>query len=122
MARTTYRAGRGNRRQHVLVAEAILGHALPQGAVVHHTDGNGRNNVPSNLVICPSEGYHQLLHLRQRAFEGSGNPAWRKCPFCKQWDDPETMIVVGDVPRRNKRYCHRRCKAAYERDRKAKHA
>ena len=117
-----YISGGSGKRQHVKIAEAILGRELPDGAIVHHIDGNGRNNVPSNLVICPSEEYHQLLHLRQRAFEASGKPAWRKCPFCKQWDDPQMMIGVGDLPHRNKRYCHRRCKADYERARKAKNS
>ena len=115
-----YLNGAGNRRQHVHVAERVLGKQLPDGAIVHHVDGDGTNNATTNLVICPSEQYHQLLHLRQRAFEACGNPEWRKCPFCKQWGNPLEMIVVGDVPHRNKRYCHRTCKAIYERNRKAR--
>ena len=115
-----YVNGANGKRRHVIIAETALGRELPKNAVVHHIDGNGRNNEKSNLLICPSEEYHQLLHLRKRAFEARGNPTWRKCPFCKIWDDPETMIAVGDIPTRNKRYCHRKCKADYERKRKAK--
>ena len=115
-----YVNGNNGKRRHVLVAEEVLGREIPKGAVVHHIDGNGRNNAKNNLLICPSEEYHQLLHLRQRAFNACGHADWRKCPFCKEWDDPAIMIVVGDVPHRNKRYCHRECKATYERNRKAR--
>ena len=112
-------AGNG-KRKHVVVAESALGREIPAGAIVHHIDGNGRNNTNDNLAIFPSESYHQLIHLRQRAFDACGHPEYRKCPFCKQWSDPQEMIVVGDVPKRNKRYCHRKCKSEYERNRKAK--
>ena len=115
-----YISGGSGKRQHVKIVEAVLGKELPSEARVHHIDGNGRNNVLTNLLVCPSETYHQLIHLRQRAFDESGNPTFRKCPFCKQWSDPKEMIVVGDVPKRNKRYCHRKCKSDYERNRKAK--
>ena len=115
-----YVNGGGNKRRHVLIAELAIGRTLPRGAIVHHIDGNGRNNSNNNLLICPSENYHQLLHLRQRALFASGNPEFRKCPFCKQWGHPSEMIVVGDTPNRNPRYCHRTCKATYERQRKVK--
>ena len=117
--RTKYRNGAENKRAHVHVAEQALGKPLPYGAVVHHIDGNGLNNAPDNLVICPSEQYHQLLHLRQRALDEGGNPEFRKCPFCKQWSHPQEMIVVGDVPGRNSRFCHRKCKCEYEKKRRA---
>ena len=115
-----YKNGSGGKRKHVNVAEAVLGRPMPDGAIVHHIDGNRRNNEKWNLAIFPSENYHQLIHLRQRALEASGNPEYRKCPFCKSWGNPKEMIVVGDVPKRNKRYCHRKCKSEYERNRKKK--
>lgn len=115
---TKYRNAGNGKREHVVVAESVLGREMPLGAIVHHIDGNGRNNAKSNLAIFPSESYHQLIHLRQRALEASGNPEYRKCPFCKSWSDPKEMIVVGDTPGRNKRYCHRQCKSDYERNRK----
>ena len=76
---------------HVIVAEKALGHPMPAGAQVHHMDENPLNNDPSNLVICPSAGYHQMLHARMRAFKATGNADWKKCPFCHKYDDPVNM-------------------------------
>ena len=78
--------------EHVLVAERVLGRRLPKGAVVHHWDYNGHNNNPDNLLICPSQSYHMMIHLRQRSFEESGNADYRKCPYCKKYDDTKNMF------------------------------
>ncbi len=38
-------------RQHIYVMEEYLGYRIPDGYVVHHIDGNKRNNVLPNLVL-----------------------------------------------------------------------
>lgn len=50
--------------EHIHVAEKALGKPLPQGAVVHHADENKADNAGVNLVICPNQSYHRLLHDR----------------------------------------------------------
>ena len=56
------------RMEHVLFAEKALGKPLPEGAVVHNVNGDpGDNETPWNLVVCPDQDYHLLLHRRAQA-------------------------------------------------------
>lgn len=53
--------------EHIFLAEKALGRKLPEGAVVHHMNGNPLDNYTRfNLVICPNQSYHMLLHKRMR--------------------------------------------------------
>ena len=101
------------KQEHVLIAEAALGHELPPKALVHHVDGNRLNNAHDNLVICPDDAYHALLHRRMRALDACGHAHWRKCQYCKQFDDPENL---GSTGRHN---YHSACKAKDVRERRA---
>lgn len=78
--------------EHITIAEQALGKKLPRGALVHHADQNKQNNERSNLVICPNESYHKLLHLRLKALAASNNAENRKCVYCKIWDNPNNLI------------------------------
>lgn len=110
----------GRRRmQHVIVAEKALGKPLPPGAVVHHVDRNRQNNDPSNLVVCPDQAYHKLIHLREDAMRACGNPNYRRCLFCREYDDPASMTLTGNNKNGHYQY-HKPCraKAEYERTHK----
>lgn len=68
-----YRMLRGTdgkyRMEHVVKAEKALGKPLPAGAVVHHMNNNVLDNdTPFNLVICPDQSYHMLLHRRMKEY------------------------------------------------------
>ncbi len=76
---------RGYIMEHILIAEAALGFYLPEKSVIHHIDGNPLNNSNSNLVICQDQGYHHLLHCRQRALAGCGDANKRYCSICNEW-------------------------------------
>ena len=47
---------------HRKVAELKLGRQLKPGEVVHHIDGNKRNNHPDNLMIFESQAEHARWH------------------------------------------------------------
>ncbi len=88
--------GSAHKGVHVLIAEKALGKTLPKGAEVHHWNKNKLDNRPENLLICPSAAYHALIHQRMRAYEACGHADWRRCRFCKKYDDPKAMRVYND--------------------------
>lgn len=62
--------------EHVHLAERALGRPLPHGAVVHHMNKQPADNyTPFNLIICPNQAYHMLLHKRMRLLGYLSNDA-----------------------------------------------
>ena len=113
------RAGaNGYVREHILVVERAMGKPLPPKAVVHHVDGNRQNNANRNLVVCPDDAYHALLHTRARALAACGNANWRRCNLCGQHDDPANLYHFPNCRVSQ----HRACAAAYQRARTSRRA
>ena len=101
----SYRRG-DKRREHRAVAEKILGRPLHGTECVHHVDGDGANNAHSNLVICPTNAYHVLLHRREKALNACGNPDFRQCQWCREWSDVALMRAHGNGVRWKHPRCH----------------
>lgn len=58
------RANGGRMAQHTLVWEAVNQQQLPRGWIVHHLNGKGIDNTPSNLCAM-SKREHSLIHYRE---------------------------------------------------------
>lgn len=53
------------RKYHVVMWEMFFGIEVPEGCVIHHLDGNKRNNDISNLS-CVSRSMHNCIHNAMR--------------------------------------------------------
>ena len=53
------------RHTHRIVAEQKLGRELLPSEIVHHIDGNKRNNDPSNLEVM-TQAEHCRIHFRKK--------------------------------------------------------
>lgn len=100
--------------EHRMIAERAIGKPLPDNAEIHHINGIPDDNRNSNLVICPSHEYHMMIHARTRALDACGNANWRKCYFCKTYDD------TGNMTRVRSDFYHRKCMNDYSTKRYAR--
>lgn len=77
---------------HRLIVEQRTGLKLKPHQQVHHVDPDDKITNEGLFVVCEDAAYHQLLEMRTRALKACGNPNFRKCRFCEQWDDPKKML------------------------------
>mgnify|MGYP001165939658 CR=1 FL=1 len=60
-------------RIHRLVLEQAIGRYLEPEEVVHHIDGNSRNNAIENLMLFASNGEHSKYHNDIRRIRSEGD-------------------------------------------------
>lgn len=99
------------KREHTIIVENAIGRSLRNKERAHHVDYNKGNNDNSNLVVCPSDAYHFLLHRRTDAYNATGDPKQIKCQYCGIFDSPKNIVVVGS--KEYHRY-HKTCKNNYQ--------
>jgi hypothetical protein len=109
---------RGSVAKHQLVAEKAFGSRLPAGVVVHHLDYDVSNFKNNNLLICPDEAYHNLIHMRTDAYNSCGHADWLKCYVCKEYDSPEKVKLLRKRGRNVTTFYHAECQRAYKQSRR----
>ena len=97
------------KRLHIAIVEQVLGRELVGTEMVHHFDGDKSNDTNSNLVVCPDQEYHKLLHVRTEAYEACGDANKRRCYLCRMWDSTIRMSGVYYHNRPGKFYYHKEC-------------
>lgn len=85
------RAHKGYVLEHVLVAEKKLRRFLRPEEVVHHENEIKTDNRPENIRVFANNSEHRKHHQNLIALRECGNPHWRKCVFCKNYDTVENM-------------------------------
>lgn len=77
--------------EHIRVVEKAIGRFLKNPECVHHINEDPTDNRAENLVLCPDQSYHLFLHMRAKTLNACGHADWRKCIYCKQYDDTKNM-------------------------------
>lgn len=108
------RAHNGYVLEHVLVAEQKLGRFLLPEEEVHHENEIKSDNRPENLTVFPNTKAHQQHHVRMTALKACGNPDWRRCRYCHNYDDVSNLKVAG------RSFYHWPCRKIAERTAKLK--
>ena len=97
--------------EHILIAEQMLGRPLLKGEEIHHM---GRKDDNTRIKVCRNRAHHMLLHMRLRAVRAGVLPSWRKCEFCKKYDNPKNLHID------NGHVYHRVCRNEYQNRRRKK--
>ena len=98
-------------QEHRYIVEQILGKPLDKKHPIHHINEDRSDNRSCNLVVCEDAQYHKLLHTRLEAYKACGNVTWKKCKYCKQYDNPSNLIEV-----KSSYYSYRKeCNTLYQR-------
>lgn len=72
-------------RLHKYVVEKTIGRELKQHEVIHHINYDKTDNRRCNLLLCPNQAYHKLVHARTDAINsGVDLNIQHKCSSCKE--------------------------------------
>lgn len=92
--------------EHIVVAERKLGRMLKSGEVVHHVDGNKKNNNPDNLMVFASDSDHIKYHHGGTAVKD--NDVYK----CLSKDRRKSCTICGSLflpDKKTSMYCSHEC-------------
>ena len=101
-----YADKRGKVLEHRLKVEKAINRYLTRKEQVHH---HYNKDSSATLILCPNQTYHRLLHTREEALRYCGNANWRKCAYCKEYDELKNMTIS------TQHVYHNLCAAKYAR-------
>lgn len=82
----------GDTYVHQILAESALNRTL-NDASAFALMPFGPNRFDCIVIAARDGSYRSLLSRRAKAFTATGHANFRKCTYCKQWDNPTNMIV-----------------------------
>jgi hypothetical protein len=95
--------------EHILIAENTLGRLLDTDEVVHHLDGNGKNNSPDNLKVLKRSA-HTIKH---QLGNGHGDVIL-VCDYCGSEFFREYKNRPENHPESHHAFCSRSCSAKFQ--------
>lgn len=98
--------------EHRVVMENYLGRLLNNDEIVHHIDGNKKNNIIENLQVLSSSEHHHL-----HGIQIGHKMAKLKCPYChKIFTRHLVQTFVYKSNKYNCTFCSRSCNGKFFRD------
>ena len=93
--------------EHIIKAEEKLNRKLKEGEVVHHMNGNKKDNRHKNLIVFKTTSDHSIFHKSDHSQliknkDGSWSCKRKENLYCDYCDKEITN-------RHNKRYCSEEC-------------
>lgn len=87
-----------------VIAEKMIGRPLKKNEVVHHKDGNRKNNAPENLEVLDKSA-HTKLHQK----DALGRLVEIQCPCCSTHFIRRWQHSKASSKRSKMSFCSRKC-------------
>ena len=94
--------------QYRVIAEKMIGRALKENEIVHHKDGDKRNNSESNLQVMTKS-----KHTQHHGYEKGTEMAEIQCPVCEKPFVRRAAETIANPERTKTSTCSKKCLAVH---------
>ena len=102
-----------NKREHRIVVENFLNRELSPSEIIHHIDGNKRNNILSNLQLL-TRREHAIIHYNSKKMKKPIIQKRKNGEFVKEWGSAtDVMKELGYINGNISKCCKGKIKSAY---------